>query len=45
MNCPQIKLPTPQYWEPGEALAVWELLTELTDLICSTQTTRFHSEH
>ncbi len=33
MNRPQIKLTTPQYWEPGEALAVWELLTELTDLI------------
>ena len=33
MNCPQVELTTPQYWEPGEALAVWELLAELTDLI------------
>ncbi len=31
MNRPQFELTTPQYWEPEEALAVWELLTELTD--------------
>lgn len=33
MNRPPFELTTPQYWEPEEALAVWELLTELTDWI------------
>jgi hypothetical protein len=28
-----IELTTPRYWEPEEALAVWELLSELADLI------------
>jgi hypothetical protein len=33
MNTPPIELKIPHYWEPHEALAVFELLHELTDLI------------
>jgi len=30
---PPVQLTTPRYWEPEEALAVWELLTELADTL------------
>ncbi len=28
-----VKLTTPRYWEPEEALAVWELLNELANTL------------
>jgi hypothetical protein len=33
MNHPDFELTSPRCWEPEEALAVWELLNEIMDLI------------
>jgi hypothetical protein len=35
MKTPPFDLAIPRYWEPPEALAVYELLEELTELIWS----------
>ena len=36
-----VKLTTPRYWEPEEALPVWELLTELADTLWAQHYTSF----
>lgn len=33
MNTPPLPLLVPRSWSPEQALAVWEILSELTDLI------------